>query len=233
MSKGEGSSTKLITCLLFVLSSCEAMSYCAVAINCHCRSAIRIQYNNIFKGRLLDIILQYRRSRVGTSRHLRSAPIKQGNGVSCLTSNSGFKFILNVNRGFLPGMPWLLCQTEYQVKKQVWGPLPPKRTHGWIDVNSLHFADLLCRYQLVFATHVGLVLFQDYVSRELGLRYGRKLFNDVLQGLQPRHPQLVTVVCGRHEGHADEVGQVEHQLIAWMDKGGTARINWGRETILI
>lgn len=54
-------------------------------------------------------------------------------------------------------------------------------------------------------THIGLVLFQDNVPRELGLWYGRKLFNDVFQGLQASHPQLVAVVCGCHESHADEV----------------------------
>lgn len=65
----------------------------------------------------------------------------------------------------------------------------------------------------VFLTHIGLVLFQDNMPWELWLWYGGKLFNDVLQGLQAGHPQLVTVVCGRHEGHTDEVRQMEHQLI--------------------
>ncbi len=71
-----------------------------------------------------------------------------------------------------------------------------------------------------FSTHIGLVLFQNNMSWELRLWYGCKLFNDVLQGLQAGHPQLVTVVCGRHEGHADEVRQVEHQQISWIDTDG-------------
>ncbi|KAF3842289.1 hypothetical protein F7725_024240 [Dissostichus mawsoni] len=62
----------------------------------------------------------------------------------------------------------------------------------------------------------------DNMAWELGLWYGGKLFNDVLQGLQAGHPQLVAVVCGRHEGHADEVRQMEHQLISWIEKQGLA-----------
>lgn len=67
-------------------------------------------------------------------------------------------------------------------------------------------------------THIGLVLFQDNVPRELRLWYRCKFFNDVLQSLQASHPKLVTVVCGCHEGHADEVRQVQHQQISWMDR---------------
>lgn len=70
----------------------------------------------------------------------------------------------------------------------------------------------------MFLTHIGLVLFQDNMPRELGLWYRCKLFNDVLQSLQAGHPQLVTVVCGCHEGHADEVRQMQHQQISWMDR---------------
>lgn len=69
-------------------------------------------------------------------------------------------------------------------------------------------------------THIGLVLLQDYMPWELRLWYRRKLFNDVLQGLQASHPKLVTVVCGRHEGHADEVRQMEHQQIPWTERDG-------------
>lgn len=71
----------------------------------------------------------------------------------------------------------------------------------------------------VFLTHIGLVLFQNNMPWEFRLWYRCKLFNDVLQGLQASHPQLVTVVCCRHEGHADEVRQMEHQQISWMGGG--------------
>lgn len=84
-------------------------------------------------------------------------------------------------------------------------------------MNSLKIYFGLLQHDL---THIGLVLFQDNVAWELRLRYRRKLFNDVLQGLQAGHPQLVTVVCGRHEGHADEVRQMEHQLISWIERDG-------------
>lgn len=66
----------------------------------------------------------------------------------------------------------------------------------------------------VFMTHIGLVLFQDDMPGELRLWYRCKLFNNVLQSLQASHSQLVTVVCGCHEGHANEVRQMKHQQIS-------------------
>lgn len=54
---------------------------------------------------------------------------------------------------------------------------------------------------------------------KLGLWYTRKLFNNVLQSLKASHPQLVTVVCGCHEGHADKVRQMQHQQISYKDRG--------------
>lgn len=74
--------------------------------------------------------------------------------------------------------------------------------------------DTICR---LWQTHVGLVLFQDNMPRELGLWHRGKLLNDVLQGLQASHPQLITVVCGCHESHADQVRQMEHQQVTWTD----------------
>lgn len=73
---------------------------------------------------------------------------------------------------------------------------------------QFHFS--LCKQRPLW-TCIGLVLFQDNMSGELGLWYRSKLLDDVFQSLQARHPQLVAVVSGRHEGHADQVGQVEHQ----------------------
>lgn len=70
------------------------------------------------------------------------------------------------------------------------------------------------------SAHIGLILLENNVSWELRFWYCCKLFNDVFQGLQTGHPQLVTVVCGCHEGHTDEVGQMEHQQIPWMDSDG-------------
>lgn len=77
----------------------------------------------------------------------------------------------------------------------------------------------------VFVTHISLVLFQDDMPGELGLWYRRKLFNNVLQSLKASHPQLVTVVCGGHEGHADKVRQMQHQQISY--KGREGRSNPG------
>lgn len=72
----------------------------------------------------------------------------------------------------------------------------------------------------VFVTHIGLVLFQDDMPGELGLWYRRKLFDNVLQSLKASHPQLVTVVCGCHEGHADKVRQMQHQQISYKSREG-------------
>lgn len=70
----------------------------------------------------------------------------------------------------------------------------------------------------VFFTHIGLVLFQNNMPRKLRLWHRCKLFNDVLQSLQAGHPQLVTVVCGSHEGHADEIRQMQNQQLSWTNR---------------
>lgn len=75
----------------------------------------------------------------------------------------------------------------------------------------------------MFVTHIGLVLFQDDMPGELGLWNRRKLFNNVLQSLKASHPQLVTVVCGCHEGHADKVRQMQHQQISCKDREGRSK----------
>lgn len=64
-----------------------------------------------------------------------------------------------------------------------------------------------------FVAHIGLVLLQDDVSGELRLRNVRETSDNDQQGLQARQPQRVTVVRRRHEGHADQVTQVEDQEV--------------------
>lgn len=51
------------------------------------------------------------------------------------------------------------------------------------------------------------------MSRELWFRNIRKTSDEDQQGMQARQPHLVTVVCGRHEGHTDQVAQVENQEV--------------------
>ena len=62
-------------------------------------------------------------------------------------------------------------------------------------------------------SYIGLVLLQDAVSGKLGLRHAGELADDEQEGLQASQPELLTVVCGRHEGHADQVCQVQHQEV--------------------
>lgn len=120
----------------------------------------------------------------------------------------------------LPGMPSLLYQMAYQGKMQVWGRLQPKckqYSSSAVLLISLFSYFTIWGLLIGFLTHIGLVLLQDDVPWELRLWYGCKLFNNVGQGLQTSHPQLVTVVCGCHEGHTDKVWQMEHQQISWLE----------------
>lgn len=71
-------------------------------------------------------------------------------------------------------------------------------------------------------SHVRLILLQNDVARKLGLGHRRKLLDDVLEGLEAGHAQLVAVVGGRHEGHADQVREVEDQEVIW----GRAQARW-------
>lgn len=48
---------------------------------------------------------------------------------------------------------------------------------------------------------------------ELWLGNGCEFLDDVLQGLQAGHPQLVAVVSGSHECHPDKVRQMEYQEV--------------------
>lgn len=51
--------------------------------------------------------------------------------------------------------------------------------------------------------HVSLVLLQDHMTGELRLGDAREAPDDHQQSLETCEPQLVTVVCRRHERHTD------------------------------
>lgn len=55
------------------------------------------------------------------------------------------------------------------------------------------------------------------MTRKLRLGHRGKLLNDVLESLQAGHAQLVTVIRGGHEGHPDQIGQMQHQEITWKE----------------
>ena len=60
---------------------------------------------------------------------------------------------------------------------------------------------------------LGLVLLQDHVTGELGLRGGGELVDDHLHGQQPLAPQLVSDGGGGHEAHPDQLREVQHQEV--------------------
>lgn len=65
----------------------------------------------------------------------------------------------------------------------------------------------------VFTPYIGLVLLQDHMTRELWFWDGGKPPDDHQQGLQTCQSQLVTVICGCHEGHANQVTKMENQEV--------------------
>jgi len=62
--------------------------------------------------------------------------------------------------------------------------------------------------------HLGLVLFQDRVSGELGLLLVSEAVDEQPQQVQALEAQRVAVGRGRNEGQPDQVGQVQHQVVA-------------------